>query len=1765
MSGDNSCLPGRKEDILKKKMERKGWLRSLIAGCMILFILFTCLPADWNLSAGTVYAAGTDGTLAAPDGDADPSGGSMQKGESNRVGADKAAGGEGTAAQTPADERDTAAQNTAAGERDTAAQKEAEDEKDTGSQDAVPGNADTAAHSEAADTAAGGDSTQEGMSEPASENAGKDRSETSAAPAAEESSAGAQTGGQNSAAETKDDSAAPAGTGAQESQTGDDSDGKAGAVPDAGSTENGNGSAVPSDAAPSDAAAAASTEPPAEEPWMTLKEFNRALNSVTAGAKAAAGYIPSKATIVSKDSEINYEKLGIGNNDDGHINLTTPINVEDSKGIEYKGVCVVPDDRGLPRWSVLSGIQAVTDAVIIKLYYYAMLDGYGEKLAKDRGYGSHAEEVAIAACHEAMSMRYAELAGISYNRPNLKSSFRSLISDYRSGALSKALPDLNKVHIYISARTQKDGQWMQAYVFGFIDEDQPTSIVLKKVSSDPDMRNAYSAYYCLHETANGGKVMFGVYTDKACTQKARVYTDANMTNAISEVPVGMNGKSGLWNEAIFYCDSGTYYLKELNTPRGYQTHSAPFGPYTVKQGSGLTIKVTNTPHYAKAGIIKKDATTGRVLAGARYGFYPDLEDARNGDAPAAVFTTGNDGKSNLVEVIAGKSYYVREISAPEGFKKDTEIHELKIAKSVSETVWTELSDQPDTGKVQVKKASSDPAADTNDAASPYSLAGAVYTLYDSDGAAAGTLQTNKDGSSNVLTVKCGSYTLKETKPSPGFALDVTSHKVTVTGGSNTTVSSIEPVLKAKLTVKKVSSEEKEGKAPDTLPIKGAVYSLYQTEEDAREEKACAGTFLVQEDGTANVLEVIAGKTYYIKETKTPEGYLTDEKIHAVRAALPLETYTVESEDKLIFGGVRVGKRDLETGGQNPLGGASLEGAVMKIYNDGTLSVYADGKKILPGGEAMTLVTEADGTAATPDHALSYGSYRVEETLPPEGYTMEGAKPVRFKITEDGKIIDLSSSEETFVKDRVMRGDFSIRKIQGYTQKRMAGVTFEITSYDKYGKELEKHRFTTDENGFFDSKASWAAQQRGQKKPQEADAADAGDDTGTQNAQQNGQTQENGDAAQAEEESGRLWFGVGTKPDERLGALPYGSYHIEEIEGENNRGMKMYSDDFSIYGDGQALALGNIENTLKPVLETELVDENGDHFADQKGIITLTDTVTYGGMEDYIGKEVTFHGVIYVKETQKPLQIGGRTIESVVTRKILSPAGTVRLQFTFDAAGAQGMTLVCFEYASEPGPVEDDPAGERPDSPHTGDYHDSTNGGEDIVSHTDIDDASQTVQQISIETDARDQLTGMHVGEARDGAVTVDHVTCRGVTPGQDYLVTGFLVDKATGSPLKDHSGKRITAKASFTAKKTVETVDLTFTYDASLLEGTTVVAFERLYLKGGKKPAEPKDDTPDHPSDDTPDTPDDEPDDTPVARHEDPEDEDQSVHYPKIRTKAAAANSSDENSAAGNIGSTENSTDAGKAGGSSALVRETELTKSVTADGKLIVRDHVSWKNLLPGRNYRLQGSLMRKDDGKPFTVDGSPLTARVQFTPGTPDGETILDFAFDGTALFAKSRTAAESGDQSGTQKLQSMEIVAFEELYILTEDSDGQKTGDSGDGNKQDTGREYLVASHKDLQDPAQTVLLREPETPQTPGKYTDIPEEPGKSNGLEKEEKGSAKGSGRKSVTPASPQTVRNGSPVKTGDETNLAAYLLPFAMAALGITALVIAGRHRNNKR
>ncbi|MDO5476273.1 MAG: VaFE repeat-containing surface-anchored protein [Eubacteriales bacterium] len=1441
--------------------------------------------------------------------------------------------------------------------------------------------------------------------------------------------------------------------GAEESVSGEDGSGPAGETGDADGSQktdsglktepaSGEAASAEENTAGAEAAQGAQNEQAAqagtgEEEWMTLQESGRAFRSATLGLRKTAASTLSNAVVVSKGEELDYEELGFGTDGNGHIGHTTLIGIRDEDSNRYTGVCVVPDDRGWPKGTTLPGVTRVTDAVLIRLYYYTLLDDYGENLARSMGFDDISREASQAACHEAMAKRYSELAGVEYDRPNVNGTLRGLVNAYTSAVASLQTPDPDKVIVYLSARTRLDGHWRQAYIFGRIEEEDSANVVLVKTSSDPDMRAGYSAY-SLHETAGGSPVNFRLYTDQSCTVQAQVYADEERTQLLDPIPVGLTSKSGLNNRTVFYCEPGTYYLKELNAPKGYQQAESAFGPYTLEEGVGKTIRIPNTPLYAKAGVQKVDSRTGEPVSGAKFAFYSEYEDARNEETPEAVLTTGSDGKTATVNVLAGKSYYVRETAAPEGYKEDRSIRKLEAADSVDQVRWTRISNVPKEGKVRVVKTSADPEADR----SPYSLAGAVYTLYDKTGGAAGTLKTGADGKTDVLTVRIGKYTLRETTASPGFLLDPRTYEVEVRENETSSVDSVEKPRMGKITVHKYSSEEKAGKEPDTMPIAGAIYSLYKTEKDAKEGQAAVGSFVIKEDGSANIIEVLAGRTWYVKETKTPEGYLPDEKIHAVEVKNFTDLERAESEDRLIFGGVRIAKLDRETGKGKALGGATLEGAVFRVFNEGNLSVYADGKKVLPGQEALTLETDADGFIQTGPHALSYGSYRIEEITPPEGYTILGAGPVRFRIREDGVIVDLAQSKETSIQNAVMRGDFSLRKLNGYSQKRMAGVTFEISGLDRSGKVIEKHRFTTDKNGSYESTAAWYANFIGAQKsdPKETQETAGGQDSG----------------------EGRLWFGIGTEAQDSLGALPYGDYHIEEIEGENNRGMKMFSEDFSVYADRQTISLGNIENTLRPVLETELVDEDGDHFAGGDGIVTLTDTVVYGGMEEYTGKEVTFRGVIYVKETGEPLKIGGRTVESVRVKKILSPSGTVQLRFTFDASEAQGRTLVCYEYAYE-GDV-------------TGALNSPVPG--EIASHADPDDEAQTVRLVRIETDARDQLSGMHIGEAREGAVTVDHVTCDGLIPGRKYLVTGTLVDKSTGRPLKGKDGTEVTAGASFTAENVKQTVDLTFTYDATLLEGTTVVAFERLYLQGGEEPDNPDEpgepDNPDQP--DNPDNPDqpenpDNPDDPdnpdqpenpdepekpegpPIAVHEDPDDEDQSVHYPQVRTSAEGVDKNTE-----------------------------ETTKSILAEDQLTVRDHVTWKNLLPGRTYRLQGTLMRKDSGKPLEAGEKAVEGTASFTPSSADGETDLEFHFDAAALFDK-------------EKEESLQVVAFEELYVRigdggsgdqpaggnteTEKAESDQTGNTGEGSE----NEILVASHRDLQDIAQTVVLRKPGSPEEP----------------------------------------------------------------------------------
>ena len=119
--------------------------------------------------------------------------------------------------------------------------------------------------------------------------------------------------------------------------------------------------------------------------------------------------------------------------------------------------------------------------------------------------------------------------------------------------------------------------------------------------------------------------------------------------------------------------------------------------------------------------------------------------------------------------------------------------------------------------------------------------------------------------------------------------------------------------------------------------------------------------------------------------------------------------------------------------------------------------------------------------------------------------------------------------------------------------------------------------------------------------------------------------------------------------------------------------------------------------------------------------------------------------------------------------------------------------------------------------------------------------------------------------------------------------------------------------------------------------------------------------------------------------------------------------------------------------------------KEFTTNGDVTIDDVVSYKHLVPGKEYTVKGILMDKATGKPFLVDDKEITSEVTFTAEKANSEVTVSFTFDGSAITKDT------------------EIVVFETLYR--------------DGTE--------IAVHADIDDKDQTVTIHpqpEPEKPQT-----------------------------------------------------------------------------------
>ena len=138
------------------------------------------------------------------------------------------------------------------------------------------------------------------------------------------------------------------------------------------------------------------------------------------------------------------------------------------------------------------------------------------------------------------------------------------------------------------------------------------------------------------------------------------------------------------------------------------------------------------------------------------------------------------------------------------------------------------------------------------------------------------------------------------------------------------------------------------------------------------------------------------------------------------------------------------KRDLETKDTKAQGGATLKDTAFDIISLNDNAVLVDGKLYNKNEVVKTIHTGVDGIATTAADTLPYGKYRIEESNAPEGYLTDGAKPIEFEITEDGKIVDLTDEAHS-IYNQIKRGDIEGVKIGAGTHKRLANVPFRITS------------------------------------------------------------------------------------------------------------------------------------------------------------------------------------------------------------------------------------------------------------------------------------------------------------------------------------------------------------------------------------------------------------------------------------------------------------------------------------------------------------------------------------------------------------------------------------------------------------------------------------------------------------------------------------------------------------------------------------------------
>lgn len=522
---------------------------------------------------------------------------------------------------------------------------------------------------------------------------------------------------------------------------------------------------------------------------------------------------------------------------------------------------------------------------------------------------------------------------------------------------------------------------------------------------------------------DGSQAIYGVYTDKACKNKA------------GEIKIDKNGRGSI------ELPNKQYYVKEIKAPTGYSLSTEVFA-------LNANENVNVTEDYLKGNIIINKTAEDGIIGQREF----RVTWTQNGKSHSKTAKTNSSGIAefkglNVYDLTSKKaiSYTISEINVDTRYETPKAKNVKLTDGDVDLTVNVKFNNELKTGSIKINKQSED----NQNGGREFTVTGNGKTY---------SIKTGSDGvailsdipvydSNNQKIV----YTISE-KNVPIKYVVPASQTVTLTADETTSVTFENVLKKFTLEVTKKDSEKAEKQGDASLA--GAVYGVFK-------DSVLIDEYTTDENGYFKTKEYVCGN-YTVQEISPSEGYLLDKTVYSVGAEA--ENYSIEHNpismtvtEDVIKGNIAIIKHsdDGSTQIETPEVGAEFE-----VYLKSS-----DSYEAAKDSEKDYLVCDENGYAAT--KKLPYGIYVVHQT--------KGWESTEYM--EDFEVVISENEKEYFylLNDAVKKSFVKIVKKDAETGNviPVSGIGFKVwdcanSEYVSqkiyYPSEMILDEFYTDESG-----------------------------------------------------------------------------------------------------------------------------------------------------------------------------------------------------------------------------------------------------------------------------------------------------------------------------------------------------------------------------------------------------------------------------------------------------------------------------------------------------------------------------------------------------------------------------------------------------------------------------------------------------------------------------------------------------------------------------